>query len=73
VTQRPERACSSDPGALAAGELGSPGDQIGSKGFENPPLEPGVSLPIFTSALPGSIAANDAVSTGSLEKSEDVI
>jgi len=66
-------ACSSDPGALAAGELGSPGDGIGFKGFENPPLEPGVSLPIFSSSLPGSIAAINGASTGALATSEDVI
>jgi hypothetical protein len=66
-------ACSSDPGALAAGQLGSPGDGIGFKGFQESKSEPGVSLPTFTSALPGSIAATDAVSTKALEEREDVI
>jgi hypothetical protein len=66
-------ACSSDPGALGAGELGSPGDGIGFEGFEEPRLEPGVSLPVFTRDLPGDIAAQNAVSTGSLVSGEDVL
>ena len=66
-------ACSANPSALAADQLGSPGDGIGFKTFAELPSEPGVSLPIFSSALPGSIAANDAVSTGALASSEDVI
>jgi hypothetical protein len=66
-------ACSSNPGALASDQLGSPGDGIGFKGFENPPLESGVSLPIFSPALPGSIAAEDSVSAGSIDADEDVL
>ena len=66
-------ACSSNPGALAAGQLGSPGDGIGFKGFENPPLEPGVSLPIFSPAVPGSIVAGNSVSTGSIDAGENVL
>jgi hypothetical protein len=66
-------ACSSDPGALASNQLGSSGDGIGFKGFEVPPLEPGVSLPTFTSLLPGSVAAGEAVSTGSLASGENVL
>jgi hypothetical protein len=66
-------ACSSNPGALAANELGSAGDGIGFKGFEEPKLEPGVSLPIFSSSKGGSIAAIDGASTGALASSEDVI
>jgi hypothetical protein len=46
-------ACSSDPGALAAGVLGSPGDQIGYKGQEelNKEYEPGVKWNTFTSEV----------------------
>jgi hypothetical protein len=66
-------ACSSNPGALASDQLGSSGDGIGFKGFEVPPLEPGVSLPIFTPSVPGSIAAIDGASTGALVAGEDVI
>ena len=66
-------ACSSDPGALAADQLGSPGNGIGFKGFEEPPLEPGVSLPTFTPSLPGSIAAVNGISAGSLVPGEDVL
>ncbi len=42
-------ACSSDPGALAAGALGSPGDQIGYRGQEElNEDEPGVKWSTFT-------------------------
>jgi hypothetical protein len=47
-------ACSGNPGALADGRLGSPGDQIGYRGLAKPELDPGVMLPFFTSKLPGS-------------------
>jgi hypothetical protein len=67
-------ACSANPGALApVGELGSAGDGIGFKGFAEPPLEPGVSLPIFTPYLPGDIASNNAVSTGALNEGENLL
>jgi hypothetical protein len=66
-------ACSANPGALGAGELGSSGDGIGFERFEEPRLEPGVSLPIFTASLPGSIAAKNAASVGLLNTSEDVL
>ncbi len=66
-------SCSSNPGALGADQLGSPGDGIGFKGFEESRSEPGVSLPIFSQAVPGSIAANDAVSTGSIPAGENVL
>jgi hypothetical protein len=66
-------ACSSNAGALAAGQLGSPGNGIGFKGFEVPALEPGVSLPTFTSSVPGSIASNNDVSTGALAPGENVL
>jgi hypothetical protein len=66
-------ACSSGPGGLAAGQLGSPGNGIGFERFAELPSQPGVSLPIFTSDLPGDIAAKNAVSTGALEQREEVI
>jgi hypothetical protein len=50
-------ACSSNPSALSENALGSPGDQIGFKGFEELATEPGTSNPIFTPYLPGSLAA----------------
>jgi DNA-binding beta-propeller fold protein YncE len=51
-------ACSSDAGALPAGALGSPGDQIGYKGQEelNKEYEPGVKWSTFTSELASPLA-----------------
>ena len=51
-------ACTSEPGALAAGALGSPGDQIGYKGQEelNKEYEPGVKWNTFTPELAGLLA-----------------
>jgi hypothetical protein len=66
-------ACSSNPGALASNQLGSAGNGIGFKGFEETKFEPGVSLPIFSSSKAGSIAAIDGASTGALVSGEDVI
>jgi hypothetical protein len=66
-------ACSADPGALASDQLGSPGDGIGFKTFAELPSEPGVSLPIFTPSLPGSTAADNEVSTGSLAAGENLL
>jgi len=65
-------ACSANPSALAADQLGSPGDQIGFKGFEEGKSQPGVSLPIFTPAVPGSILAKDGVSTNTFAGSENM-
>ncbi len=47
-------ACTSDPGALATGALGTPGDQIGYKGQEelNAEDEPGVRWSTFTPEMP---------------------
>ena len=47
-------ACSSDPGALPAGALGSPGDQIGYTGQEelNAEDEPGVKWDTYTPEMP---------------------
>jgi hypothetical protein len=66
-------ACSSNPGSLAVDQLGSAGNGIGFKGFEETEFEPGVSLPIFSSSKPGSIAAIDGASTGALVSEEDAI
>ena len=51
-------ACTSEPAALAAGALGSPGDQIGYKGQEelNAEYEPGVKWNTFTSELASPLA-----------------
>ncbi|HWY17820.1 MAG TPA: NHL repeat-containing protein [Solirubrobacteraceae bacterium] len=51
-------ACTSDPGALVAGALGSPGDQIGYKGQEelNKEYEPGVKWNTFTSEVANPLA-----------------
>ncbi len=51
-------ACTSDPSALAAGALGSPGDQIGYKGQEelNAEDEPGVKWNTFTPELASLLA-----------------
>jgi DNA-binding beta-propeller fold protein YncE len=50
-------ACSADTSALPAGALGSPGDQIGYKGFEqlNKAYEPGVETATFTPELPNPL------------------
>ncbi len=51
-------ACTSEPSALAAGALGSPGDQIGYKGKEelNAEYEPGVKWNTFTPEMPSLLA-----------------
>ncbi len=51
-------ACTSEPAALAAGALGSPGDQIGYKGQEelNKEYEPGVKWNTFTPELASLLA-----------------
>ncbi len=49
-------SCSSDPGALPAGALGSPGDQIGYTGQEElNEDEPGVKWDTYTPEMPGVI------------------
>jgi hypothetical protein len=52
-------ACTADPNDLATGQLASPGDQIGFKGFEelNPTFEPHNQTAVFSPYLPGSIAS----------------
>jgi DNA-binding beta-propeller fold protein YncE len=50
-------ACTSEPAALAAGALGSPGDQIGYKGQEElNEYEPGVKWNTFTSEVASPLA-----------------
>jgi hypothetical protein len=50
-------ACTSNPGALFGGALGTPGDQIGYKGFEelNKEYEPGVKWNTFTPEVPNPL------------------
>jgi hypothetical protein len=49
-------ACTADP----SDQPETPGNEIGFKGIEEVPAEPGVSSPIFTPYLPGSIGAINA-------------
>jgi hypothetical protein len=63
-------ACSGDPGALGAGALGSPGDEIGYEGVRTPPLESGSAAPAFTPRLPGSFGAKGAVAAHEIPESE---
>jgi hypothetical protein len=56
-------ACSANPGDLPGGRLGSPGDQIGYQGSAEPELEPGLTLPAFTSKLPGSFGTEGEEAT----------
>ena len=67
-------ACTSEPAALAAGALGSPGDQIGYKGQEelNEEDEPGVKWNTFTSGVasplaPGSNFCPDGSKVGTVK------
>ncbi len=67
-------ACTSEPAALAAGALGSPGDQIGYKGQEelNEKYEPGVEWNTFTSEVasplaPGSNFCPDGSKVGTVK------
>ncbi len=57
-------ACSSDPGDLGAGTLGSPGDEIGYEGVRTSAFEPGVSLLAFSPMLPGSFGSSEALQPG---------
>ncbi len=67
-------ACTSEPAALTAGALGSPGDQIGYKGQEelNKEYEPGVKWNTFTSEVasplaPGSNFCPDGSKVGTVK------
>ncbi len=67
-------ACTSEPAALAAGALGSPGDQIGYKGQEelNAEYEPGVKWNTFTPGVasplaPGSNFCPDGSKVGTVK------
>ena len=66
-------ACTGNPGALAHGQLGSPGDQIGFEGFGELGGEPGVSSVLFSGRLPESIAAKVAVEKGEILGSEGAL
>jgi hypothetical protein len=69
-------ACSSAPGDLTDGQLGSPGDQIGfgvlgAGGLtEFTEYVPGVRTPRFTPYLPGGIAAKGAAEGHEIPESE---
>jgi hypothetical protein len=67
------QACSSEPSALGAGVLGSPGDQVGYEGERelDPVTEPGVRHPAFTHYLPGSFDALGAGYPESLQPGLD--
>ncbi len=67
-------ACTSEPAALTAGALGSPGDQIGYKGQEelNAEYEPGVNWDTFTPNVasplaPGSNFCPDGSKVGTVK------
>ncbi len=67
-------ACTSEPAALAAGALGSPGDQIGYKGQEelNAEYEPGTKWNTFTPEVasplaPGSNFCPDGSKVGTVK------
>ena len=67
-------ACTSNPtplGALSPPRLGSPGDQIGYQGSEEPVLEPGVSVPSFTPDVAGSVRAKEIGYSEALEPGVD--
>jgi hypothetical protein len=65
-------ACTGNPGALPAGVLGSPGDQIGYQGGEREfPLQPGVKQLAFTPRKAGSYAAKEAGETSPFEPGID--
>jgi hypothetical protein len=67
------QACTGNPGALGAGTLGSPGDQIGFEGLGELPGEPGVNATLFSGRLPESLAAKVAVENGELPSSEGAL
>jgi hypothetical protein len=56
-------ACSSDPGDLASGQLGSPGDQIGYEGKRELSSLPGIETLLFTPRLPGSFGTEGEEAT----------
>jgi hypothetical protein len=54
-----------------AGQLGTPGDEIGYEGDKEFASEPGVSVPTFTPYKPGSLAATEAGEKESLKPGEN--
>jgi hypothetical protein len=69
-------ACSGNTGAApGAGQLGTPGDQIGFAGSTelSPGSEPGSKTPQFTPYLPGSTGAKAAVASHELSESEGAL
>ncbi len=56
-------ACSSDPGDLASGQLGSPGDQIGYEGKRELGSLPGIETLLFTPKLPESFGTEGEEAT----------
>ncbi len=61
-------ACTSNSGALSAGQLGNPGDQVGYLGKEELKQDiPGTETLLFSPRLPGSTTALLADETGILE------
>ncbi len=56
-------ACSSDPGDLASGELGSPGDEIGYEGKRELGSLPGIETLLFSGKLPGSFGTEGEEAT----------
>jgi hypothetical protein len=59
--------CTSNSGALSAGQLGNPGDQVGYLGKEELKDIPGTETLLFSPRLPGSTTALLADETGILE------
>ena len=64
------QACTSNPGALLGGELGSPGDQVGFTGLSELPDIPGTKIATFTPSLPGTFDTRGAVALHELPESE---
>jgi len=66
-------SCSAGPAPLLSeGKLGTAGDGIGYEGVK-PSTQPGQSVLGFSPDLPGDIASNNGVSTGSLGAGENLL
>ena len=64
-------ACTGTPGALGAGELGSPGDQVGFEGSKELPSLPGLQTALFTHSLPGKPPPKQRRNTTNSSKAKD--
>jgi hypothetical protein len=53
------QACTGDPGALSAGQLASPGDEIGFKGEAE--VDPGLRAMTFTERLPNPLSLEQGI------------